>query len=115
LLQLFLGGGGLRRLLCLGSYTSPHSTPDYLTVQRENDFSDLAVAGDNAQELTSTGNNNELASIARQVRVLVDRFSAHDDKQKVYGDWVEVARVVDRMLLIVFLCLFAVTALSLLP
>lgn len=92
----------------------------YLAVERQPPFASLKNGNDNGLEAEADAaslkgsDSSEAKELTRSLRVMLGRYSAEQMQTQGGGEWREIARVVDRLLFVVFVVLFMLTSISLL-
>ena len=92
----------------------------YLAVERQPPFASLKNGNDNGLEAEADAaslkgsDSSEAKELTRSLRVMLGRYSAEQMQMQGGGEWREIARVVDRLLFVVFVVLFMLTSVSLL-
>ncbi|KAK7502267.1 hypothetical protein BaRGS_00006631 [Batillaria attramentaria] len=105
----FLGRCGLRRWLCMDQYLPVERQPPFASLKNGNDTLEA-----DADAASLKGSDSEAKEITRSLRVMLGRYSAEQAVVAGGGEWREIARVVDRLLFVVFVILFMLTSISLL-
>ncbi|PVD23611.1 hypothetical protein C0Q70_16884 [Pomacea canaliculata] len=106
---IFLGRCGLRRWLCMDMYPPVEQQPPFLNLKHGSETVD---ADADASSLKG-GDSLEAREVTRSTRLIPGRFPA-DRCLPQGGEWREIARVIDRLLFLVFVILFMLTSISLL-
>lgn len=92
----------------------------YLPVERQPPFATLKNGTDNSVEADADAaslkgsDSSDAKELTRSLRLMLGRYSAEQLVQQGGGEWREIARVVDRLLFVVFVILFMLTSISLL-
>ena len=91
----------------------------YLAVERQPPFASLRNGNENLEADADAASlkgsdSSEAKELTRNMRVMLGRYSAEQLQQQGGGEWREIARVVDRLLFVVFVILFMLTSISLL-
>ncbi|KAK6189045.1 hypothetical protein SNE40_005094 [Patella caerulea] len=108
---IFLGRCGLRRWLCMDMILPGDRFTSFSAMkQTENEFTETD------SDVTALKEGQELDSkdLPKSVRVLVGKYQSETEPRHYGSEWTEIARVVDRLLFILFLALFVLTSLALL-
>ena len=90
----------------------------YANGERQAPFASLRNANDNMEADADAASlkgsdSSEAKELTRSLKVMLGRYSAEQLHQQG-GEWREIARVVDRLLFVVFVILFMLTSISLL-
>ncbi|ESO92535.1 hypothetical protein LOTGIDRAFT_162441 [Lottia gigantea] len=108
--QIFLGRCGLRRWLCMDtSVPGDHHSAFTAMKHTENEFAET----DSDVTALKEG-DHDAKDIPKSVRVLIGKYQTQNENKGHSSEWMEIARVVDRLLFILFLALFLLTTLALL-
>ncbi|XP_070194044.1 neuronal acetylcholine receptor subunit alpha-10-like [Littorina saxatilis] len=107
----FLGRCGLRRWLCMDQYLPVERQPPFATLKNGTDNS---VEADADAASLKGSDSSDAKELTRSLRLMLGRYSAEQLVQQGGGEWPEIARVVDRLLFVVFVILFMLTSISLL-
>ena len=91
----------------------------YLSAERQPPFASLKNGADplevDADAASLKGSDSsEAKELTRSLRLMLGRYSAEQLLHQGGGEWREIARVVDRLLFVVFVVLFMLTSISLL-
>ncbi|XP_071084850.1 neuronal acetylcholine receptor subunit alpha-10-like [Haliotis cracherodii] len=108
-----LSRNGLRRILCIDKY----SPVDNLFAETLRETEDMSTHGQpevpREREMDSV-HTSEMKDVCKYLRYICGKMSAEDSYKNVNQDWEELARVVDRVLFVIFFLLYALMAVSLL-
>ncbi|XP_041360328.1 acetylcholine receptor subunit beta-like [Gigantopelta aegis] len=106
---VFLGRCGLRRWLCMESYSHIIQSSPFAAMKNTADFhehdSDVSALKDG---------DGDLKEVSKNLRMLVGKYSAEEALRYTDNEWHEIALVTDRLLFVVFVILFMITTLALL-
>ncbi|XP_067668550.1 neuronal acetylcholine receptor subunit beta-3-like [Haliotis asinina] len=111
--QACLSRNGLRRILCIDKY-SPVDNLFAETLRETEDLSTHAQPEAAAGREMDTLQTREMRDVTRYLKYICGKLSADDSYKNVNQDWEELARVVDRVLFVIFFIMYVLTAVSLL-
>ncbi|XP_041357597.1 neuronal acetylcholine receptor subunit alpha-10-like [Gigantopelta aegis] len=114
----FLSGSGLRRLLCIDQY-SPVDNLFSTSLRGLEDLENTPPCHRHGDEsgpdpAPPTRLEQQFTEMNKYLRYIVGKMAADVSYENVNQDWEEFARVLDRILFVVFFILYAMTAMSLL-
>ena len=111
-LQIFLGRYGLRRILCIDKYSPLDNL--YASSMRGLEQQDDLDVGLVSDSVPASGSKLEtsLAEISRYLKYMVGRLAANESYENINQDWMEFARVIDRLCFVIFFIFYIITAIS---
>ncbi|XP_046542525.1 neuronal acetylcholine receptor subunit beta-3-like [Haliotis rubra] len=111
--QACLSRNGLRRILCIDKY-SPVDNLFAETLRETEDLSTHEQPEAGGGREMDTVRTREMRDVSRYLKYICGKLSADDSYRNVNQDWEELARVVDRVLFVIFFILYVLTAVSML-
>lgn len=98
----------------MNEYAPVNTNPNYTSALRQADSQTHDLENNLLEREMSSVNTPELKEIAEYLRTLIEQIASKDAISRVNKDWMEVARVLDRFLFVLYVVLFIILCFALL-